>query len=96
MTTVCEWHKCGKAFTGAAHNARFCGSKCQASEANWRAMRGKPLVPLLILWRKSRNWSPSQKRQWEAATNRPVPTIATIARRVDAMILEQLEARKDA
>lgn len=85
----CEWFKCARPFEiGVKHNQRFCTRACHAAEANWRAMRGKTLVPMLILWRKSRNWKKSQKRLWEAK-NGEIPSLALIARRVDALVAEQ-------
>ena len=85
----CAWFKCRTAFQRKHHLERFCSRKCQGRESNWRAMRGKPMVALLMVWRASRNWSKAQRLAWEAEHNRPVPGITDIARLVDAMTAEQ-------
>jgi len=87
----CQWFKCGRCFQPTTHNKRFCGPKCAVDEGNWRAMRGKTIVPTLMLWRRARHWSKEDRRAWEIANNDSLPSISLIARLVDAWIAEQRE-----
>ena len=44
----CAWFKCRKPFSPPHHRSRFCTKKCQATEKNWRMMRGAPIVKALL------------------------------------------------
>ncbi len=89
----CTWFRCWKTFEPSRCTTRFCSAQCRADEKNWRQMRGAPLVKLMLPWRQSRNWSKVQRKAWEAEHNRSVPSIADIARLVDAMTAEMKEGR---